>query len=161
MSKSHHPFVWASTGPSPALLRHPFHRLAVRFINARILASVVLWWPDGTAVEIQSDMVDITDTLEIGVLHFSAVRKLNAGHSEQFFDVSPRFTEKFTASRLLIKESGITAESGIAFESNNGKRVIVVAGSIPFTLAVLGISDTLKQFQPEYELGGYAQKPLG
>jgi hypothetical protein len=160
LSKTHYPFVWGSTAPSPAILKRPFQRLAVRFINARILSSVVLWWPDGTALEIQSDMVDVADRLEVGVLHFSAVRALNKSYSEQVFEVSPRFTEKLTVSRLLIKESGTTAESGIAFESNNGKRVIVVAGSAPFTLAVLGISDTLKQFQPEYELGGYAQKAL-
>ena len=61
--------------------------------------------------------------------------------------------------KLVIEESGTTAESGVILKAGR-EELIVVAGAFPYTLAVGGTMDIPFEFGPEYPLERYIRIPL-
>ena len=119
--------------------------------------SVVLWRTDGSGLTVSSKMHDIAPRCEIGVLNFTRGRF--STEDTKVINLESTFHGNITASKLVINESGTSAESGIILEAG-GKELIVVAGGFPFTLAVSGLNIEALDFQPEYPLDSYVRIPL-
>ena len=63
-------------------------------------------------------------------------------------------------TKLIIHESGTSAESGLILKASNGDELVIVAGAYPYSLAVLGVPPIPYIFEPEYEIGHYTRVPI-
>ncbi len=118
---------------------------------------VILWDKQGTGLRIESQMHDVAQRTEVGVLRFSRADESNIRSGE--VKLPEEFALKTWPFLLTITESGVTAESGLVLKGALGGEVIVVAGAFPGTLTILG-STVAEPFDPEYALSAYNRSAL-
>jgi hypothetical protein len=147
------PFVWNSEKSLAHELTRPFHNFSLWIATHRRPISLTFWRQDGSGIRIQSQMYDIAERLEVGVLTFDLVNSQLP--DEQMFDLPKKIESSITATKLFIVESEHMAESGIILTGQNGSEIIVLAGVYPYTIAVQGIIDLPHVFEPEYPLADY------
>jgi len=148
------PFVWTEPKPLGVELGIPIKSISVEFLQ-RWPQRVTLWRSDGTGIRIHSEMVDLAERIEVGVLHFDCVVSPSA--REIFAEISPAFTTALTVSKLVIVESGANVESGIVLGTGSGEEIVVVANAFPCNLAICGLPSITEIFEPEYPLDGYTR----
>jgi hypothetical protein len=102
-------------------------------------------------------MHDVAERIEVGVLSFSDV--LMPDDNEVFID-TPAFLDRIEPSKLTIKESGFSAESGIVLRASNGEAIVLLAAAYPYGLAVQGLLREPYLFRPEYSLEHYISTPM-
>jgi len=120
-------FVWAEATPLAAELSKPIRRVSVEFENANFgPVSATLLRPDGTGLRLYSQVHDVAEKIEVGVLNFERVSA--PGPSETIVEVAPAFHHEIAVSKLVIFESGTSAESGVVLRANNGEEIVIVAG---------------------------------
>ena len=150
-----HLFTWSeSTGLAQRLFK-PVKRMSIRTAAHGRPISVTLWHSDGTGLLIQSTMRDVAERREVGVLDFAIAGV--AEDDEKNLDIPASFISGVKASKLVINESGKTAESGIVLEASDGQEIVVVAGAYPYSLAVSSLSSMPHGFEPEYPLETYTR----
>jgi hypothetical protein len=97
---------------------------------------VTLWRSDGTGLRVRSEMHDVAERREVGVLRFSHV--LAPASNASLMNVAPALNRELTVSKLIIEEAGTSAESGVILKGDDGDEMIIVAGVEPYCLAILG-----------------------
>lgn len=112
-----------------------------------------LWRLDGTGIRIQSNMNDISERAEVGVLAFALVKASEPDEIKKKLPSS--FKSPSRVSKLVITEQYCEAESGVVLTAADGKEIIIVAGAYPHTLAIDGIVSQPHIFEPEYPLAEY------
>jgi hypothetical protein len=151
-------FEWKEQGTLASELGKPLKQLSVAFGPTVRPMSIDLWRPDGTGLRIRSEMHDVAERTEVGVLHFSFAPA--RGTDATILELPSSFCEQVAASKLLIEESGTTAESGVIL-SAGGERITIVAAVGPYCLAVTGLKELQDVvFDPEYPLGSYKRLDL-
>jgi hypothetical protein len=120
--------------------------------------NATLWRADGTGIRIQSKMHDIAERKEVGILGFSYV-SFPSEH-EKIIDVRSMFGFELIVSKLIIHESGASAESGIVIKSTAGHEILIVVGAMPYSLAVSGVLRGSHIFEPEYPIDHYENVPI-
>jgi hypothetical protein len=70
------------------------------------------------------------------------------------------FQDEIAISKLIIHESGTSAESGVILKASNGDEIVIVAGAYPCSLAVYGILSLPNIFKPEYPIDRYTRVPI-
>ena len=148
------PFVWTELKPLSAELGIPIDSISVEFLQ-RWPQCVTLWRSDGTGIRIHSEMVDLAERIEVGVLHFDCVVSPSA--DEVFAELAPAFGTGFTVSKLVIAESGASVESGIVLTARSGDEIVVVANAFPCNLAIRGVPSITEIFEPEHPLDTYTR----
>jgi hypothetical protein len=118
---------------------------------------VTLWRSDATGLRVCSEMHDI-ERIEVGVLHFSFVA--TPSDDETYVDVSSAFHHELTVSKLVMHESGTSAESGLMLVSGNGEHIVVIAAASPYHIAAYGLSDSTDAIASEYPLDRYVRAPI-
>jgi hypothetical protein len=103
-------------------------------------------------------MHDVGERLELGVLAFDLVT--SPYPDECFIDLSEGFDSHILCSKLIISESGSTAESGVILSGSGRSQIVVVAGAYPCSLGVDGVIDLPHVFEPEYPLDDYVKVPV-
>jgi len=103
-------------------------------------------------------MHDVAERREVGVLNFEQVSE--PMRDETIADAAPAFQGEITASKLIIRESGASAESGVVLKAGNGEEIVIVAGAHPYQLAVLGVLSLPDMFYPEYPIDRYLRAPI-
>jgi hypothetical protein len=152
-------FVWAESSPLAGELSKPIRRVSEQFENANFgPTTATLWRPDGAGLSLYSQMHDVAEKIEVGVLNFE--RASAPGPNETIVDVAPAFQGEIAVSKLVIFESGTSAESGVVLRASNGEEIVIVAGAFPCTIAVFGVGPMPHIFEPEYELDRYTRVPL-
>ncbi len=119
---------------------------------------VTLWRQDGTGLRLSSEMHDVAERKEVGVLQFRSVS--SPKDSETVVDVPSAFNGPLRAFKLVIKESGVIAESGIVLKGSDGSQIVVVPAAFPHLLAIQGLLPASYSFDPEYPLDQYSQIPM-
>ena len=119
---------------------------------------VTLWRSEDTGLRMYTEMHDVAERREVGVLHLEQVSTPQP--DDRFVTVSPTFENEIIVSKLLIRESGVEAESGVVFTTRAGDEIVVVAGAHPYALAVRGVSTLPRIFEPEYPLDRYLRLPI-
>lgn len=109
-------------------------------------------------MRLRTDMHDVADRTEVGVLNFEQVSSHRP--DERIADVASAFQSEIAVSKLIIHESGTSAESGLILKARNGDEIVIVAGAYPYSLAVLGLPPMPHIFEPEYEIGHYTRVPI-
>jgi len=151
-------FSWAEPTSLAAELARPLKQVFVEFMPHGEPITLTLWRSNNTGLRIQSEMHDVVERREVGVLSF-------AYNSEPPTEGKPVcvasvFERQISVSKLVIEESGTSADSGVVLEAAND-RIVIVAGVFPYTLAVSGLFVGPFVFQPEYPMEQYLRVPLG
>jgi hypothetical protein len=103
-------------------------------------------------------MHDVAERVEVGVLNFEPV--CTPAPDETMVDVALAFQGEVAVSKLVVFESGASAESGVVLRASNGKEMVIVAGVFPYSIAVLGMGSMPHIFEPEYQLDRYKRVPI-
>lgn len=151
-------FVWGHATSLAAELSMPIERVSVEFVIPHVGPnSVALWRSDGTGLRLFTEMHDVAARREVGVLNFEHASALRPG--ETVLGVAS-FHGPIVVSKLLIHESGTTAESGVVLKASSGGEMVIVAGAYPHSLAVLGVASLPHLFEPEYPIDLYTRVPF-
>jgi hypothetical protein len=131
-------FVWGEPTSLAAELSKPIKRVSVDFGVPNVgPCSVTLWRSDGTGLRMFTEMYDVAVKVKVGVLNFEQVSVPRP--DETIVDVAS-FQNGIGVSKLLIHESGTSAESSVILKARNGDEIVIVAGAYPYySLAVLGV----------------------
>src|SRR5580700_3820676 len=152
-------FRWAPATPLAAELSEPIKQISVVFVGSNVgPSSVTLWRYDGTGLRVYSQMHDVAERVEVGVLNFEPV--CTPAPDETMVDVALAFQGEVAVSKLVVFESGASAESGVVLRASNGKEMVIVAGVFPYSIAVLGMGSMPHIFEPEYQLDRYKRVPI-
>jgi hypothetical protein len=151
---NHLSFVWAGPTPLAVELSKPIKQISIG-LGVTISAPnfITLWRSDGTGLRMFSQMHDVAERIEVGVLNFEQVSAPQP--DETIADVASAFQGEIAVSKLIIHESGTTAESGVILKAGNGEEIVIVAGVYPYSLAVLGVASMPHIFHPEYKIDRY------
>jgi hypothetical protein len=149
------PFVWTELTPLVEELKKPIVHISVQFFKKRPMF-VTLWRPDGTGIKIQSEMFDVAERIEVGVLRFSYA-PFEHSAAESFAKIAPAFGSGSAVSKLVIVESATSVESGVIFSANDGNEIMIVANVWPCHLAVCGVQSITNDFEPEYPIDMYSR----
>jgi len=121
-------------------------------------SAVTLWRANGQGLTVSSEANDVALCLEIGVLRFRFRTRVDPG--EVFLKTPGAFARGTTPLKLLIKESGTTAESGLILTAPDGCQIFIVSGASPFTVAIRGDVDLTPEFNPEYPFDCYEKAAM-
>lgn len=151
-------FVWTGQTSLATELRKPLKGISIEFEPHGWPMFTTLWRQDGTGLRLHSQMHDVAERREVGVLQFEYVSSLK--NNETTVDLPSAFSRQVTACKLVIKESGVSAESGVVLKGDEGAKIIIVASSNPYFLALSGILSTPHIFEPEYPIDRYERVPI-
>lgn len=155
------PFEWRSTCSLRAELGKPITQISLEFaIPNSGPRSLTLWRSDKTGLRLYTEMHDVAERREVGVLSFEHVSAPSA--VEIFTDAAPAFQREIKLSKLIVQDSGMSAESGVVLATSTGDELVIVAGAYPYSLAVKGLNlpSMSTVFNPEYPLDQYVRVPI-
>ena len=152
-------FGWKEPEPLAGELAQPITRLSIEVAFHARPAYVTLWRPDTTGLLIHSDMQDVAERKDVGVLQFSRVYETET--QEIVIETPSVFRENLSIFKLAIEESGVQCESGVILQANSGDEIIIVAGVRPYSIAVRGVTWPAYTFEPEYPMEQYSRITLG
>jgi hypothetical protein len=150
-------FAWTGATSLAAELRKPIEQVSLEF-HHEIPMFITLWRSDGTGLRVFSQMHDVAERREVGVLNFKQVSERHAEQSVTQVPIS--FQGKIAAFKLTIHESGTTAESGVILKAANDDEITIVASVSPHLIAICGISAFPDVFKPEYPIENYMRVPI-
>jgi hypothetical protein len=152
-------FRWTGSTPLAAELSRPIKKVSLGpGITAAGPRFVTLWRSQEIGLRLYTEMHDVAERREVGVLNFEQVSAPRP--DETIADVAPAFQDKIVPCKLIIHESGTSAESGVVLKASNGDEIIIVAGVYPYSLAVSGVSSMPDIFKPEYPIDRYTRVPV-
>jgi hypothetical protein len=152
------PFEWSGSTSLATELARPLKQVSIESEPHGWPMFVTLWRSDGTGLRVRSEMHDVAERREVGVLRFNHV--LAPASNASLMDVASTLNRELTVSKLIIVESGTSAESGVTLKGDDGDEMIVVAGVKPYCLAISGLPSAPSKFEPEYPLDRYARVPF-
>lgn len=120
--------------------------------------AITLWHGLTGGTRIESEMHDLAERVEVGVL--SATRVSSPAETEESLEVPIEFSGHLRLEKMFIDVQLHRLESGIALISQNGSELVVVAGAYPYSIAIRGLGDAPHRFEPEYPLGTYLRFPV-
>ncbi len=151
-------FGWQKQESLSEELAQPIARLSLEFAFHGRPVYATLWRPDGTGLLVHSDMHDLAERIEVGVLQFGRVFAPEA--QEIIVETPSAFRDRLLVIKLTIEESGTRSESGIVLQAKSGAEILIVAGAQPYSIAVRGVEWPDSTFEPEYELDRYQRTPI-
>ena len=142
-------FEWAGLTPLVLELSKPLKQISVDEFHGRPV-SVTLWRQDGTGLRLSSQMHDVAERAEVGVLRFEYASLPKDG--ETVVAIASAFNGHITVFKLVIHESGTSAESGIVLKASDGGEIVVVPNVYPYFLALAGGASAVR-FRPGVSSG--------
>jgi hypothetical protein len=150
-------FEWSESASLANEVSRPLKQASLIFGPHARLGFITLWRLDGVGVKVRSEMHDVAERRELGVLCFSYALALES--EATVLAAPPAFHGHVLASKLLIEESGTTAESGLILKADR-EEIVIVASADPYCLAVKGLEGMTNGFEPEYPLDSYKRVDL-
>jgi hypothetical protein len=149
-------FQWAGATSLAAELSKPIKQVSIASVITQSGPRfATLWRSDETGLRLYSQMHDVAERREVGVLNFEQVSAPRPG--EAIAEVASAFQGEIEVSKLIIHESGTSAESAVVLRASSGDEIVIVAGAGPCFLAVLGVVSMPHIFEPEYQLDRYTR----
>ena len=128
-------------------------------------ALITLWYSDGHGVAIHSDMQDIADRLEVGVLSLERVQEEATSSSIAFPRPGAPRTISFTVPatlnqvwKLKITEAETTCESGLRIALADARELIILPSGRPCFLSIFVDNHLVTASNPEYDVTDYEQE---
>lgn len=151
-------FIWTEPVSPETVSRWPRSKISVQLGVAERPIGITFWNPAGLGLQIWSEIEDIAERTEVGVLAFSLVSESEP--DEIFTDFEISLDESKDLKKMVIEESGSKCESGLCIETMDGREIIIVAGVYPYSLAIKGVISIPYIFEPEYDLDRYDRFPF-
>ena len=153
-------FTWNGDTSLARELRRPLQKVSMGFSHSAWGPdTLTLWRDDSSGIKVFSQMHDIAERDEIGVLCFELVTA--ADSDEVTFDVSGGFNCELQAFKLILNREGTRAECGLAIRGSMRDEIVIIPNAGPCHLAVAGLpSSNPHIFEPEYDLDSYIRAPF-
>jgi hypothetical protein len=152
------PFVWEESTSFGDELSGPVKQVFLEFGPHGWPMFVTFWRFDETGLRLHSEMHDVAERIEVGVLSFSRISTPPV--DKTIVDAASAFSREITAFKLVIEESDTIAESGVVLKAGSDE-IVVVASARPCMLAVSGVSlPAPHMFEPEYPIDRYIRVPV-
>lgn len=152
-------YRWEGQAPLAIEVTKPIRQASIESFGPLGLPHLlILWRSDGSGLRIYSEMHQIAERMEIGVLCFEYMKSPSG--SEVMLPIAPEFDQQLDAFKLVVSESGVKAESGILLRAVNGSEIAIVAGGFPLTIAVKGMVEQPHIFEPEYPMEDFERFPI-
>jgi len=148
-------YGWDGADPLAVELTKPITHVSIEFEPHGKPMYITLWRRDGSGLQVHSELREIAERMEIGVLCFTHVKSPSVG--EVVLCIAPEFDEQVDAFKLVAYESGTEAESGIVLRARNGSEITIVAAAFPFMIAINGVGQRPHIYEPEYPLDSYVR----
>ena len=142
-------------------LKKPAVRCSIRFMSENILQAITFWDAEGKGITIQSEMIDLAERTEVGVVVLSMATSLASGEIE--IQVEEFFGKALEPFSLVVKEADHAVESGLCLSYGEGcaDELVIVAGACPYSIAIDGLmSPGVPKFTPEYPMDRYSRLPI-
>jgi len=124
-------FAWAEPASLAAELARPLKQVFVEFTSHGEPIALTLWRSDDSGLRIHSEMHDVAERREVGVLSFAYNSEPPTEGKAVY--VASAFERHISVYKLVIEESGTSAESGVVLEAANDQ-IVIVAGVFPSRL---------------------------
>jgi hypothetical protein len=152
-------YWWEGPNPLAVEVAKPIRMVSIESFGPLNMPHLLtLWRPDGSGLRIHAEMRQIAEKMEIGVLCFEHSKSPSG--NEVMLPIAPEFDQQLDAFKLVVHESGVTAESGILLRARNGSEIAIVAGAFPLTIAVKGVVEQPHIFEHEYPVEDYECLPI-
>lgn len=152
-------FGWEGSGRLLEILTGPFSRVSTPSGSEKFLFAIKFWLRTGRSFTVYSEMHDLHEREEVGVLKFVETTGISFDKKELAFDMSG--VSVAYVNKLVVYEKGFgSIDCGVSLHLGDGAEIVVVAGSFPCSIAVRGIPGLSNKFDPEYPLGRYKREPL-
>lgn len=151
-------YGWVGADPLAVEVAKPVIRVSIEFEPHGKPMYITLWRPDGSGLRVHSEVREIAERMEVGVLCFTYRESPSDG--EVTFPVDPEFDQQVDAFKLVVNESGVRAESGILLRAKSGSEITIAAAAFPFMIAVNGVVERPQIFEPEYPMEDFERLPF-
>jgi hypothetical protein len=151
-------YRWEGPDPLAVEVAKPIRRVSIEFEPHGIPMYITLWRPDRSGLRVHSEAYAIAERMEVGVLHFTHFKSPSG--NEVFLPINPEFNERVDAFKLVVREAGVKAESGILLKAKNGSEITIAASASPFMIAVNGVIERAHIFEPEYPMEDFERLPF-
>jgi len=148
-------FRWDGTSPLDSVLKQSIKAVSLT-MRGITPGALTLWHAGGSLLDIYTEMIDLDEHREAGVLVFEEVYQVPPYQHIIRFDANP--LEIKNVHRLIVEEDGDRlVEAGIILEALDHKPISIIAGSFPCSLAIDGLFDFPRVFDTEYEMDAYVR----
>jgi hypothetical protein len=151
-------YGWEGPNPLAVEITKPITHVSIYFDEHGRPMDITLWRADGSGLTVFSEMHDIAERMEIGVLRFEQYKSLPG--SRVTLPIAPEFGQRVDAFKLSVNESGVKAESGILLRAKGGSEITIVAAAMPCFIAIKGVVEQPHIFEPEYPIENYERLPI-
>jgi hypothetical protein len=151
-------YKWEVPGPLALEVSKPIKHVSIEFTPHGMPIYITLWRPDGSGLQIHSELREVEERVEIGFLCF---RHLHSPLGiEVMLPIDPEFDHQVDAFKLVVHDSGARAESGILLVARNGSEITIAAAAYPFMIAIQGVIERPHIFEPEYFMEHFERVPI-
>jgi hypothetical protein len=154
--KESFPFLLVNMCSLFNILKAGFKGYSTDFKRVGGTTNVYLFLTTGEIVKIYSEMHNIDDWNEIGLLVFEEIKSCKYS---KMIPLGPDWENIVSIERLVLDKKEFSAESGILFRSETGGEFLVVTSANVDTLAVRA-PFSYHEFLPENDLWAYSYIPL-
>jgi hypothetical protein len=151
-------YGWEGADPLAIEVAKPIKQVSIEFEPHGKPMYITLWRPDGRGLRVHSEVREIAERMEVGVLCFTHLESSSGG--ETMFSIDPEFNRQVDAFKLVVHESGVRAESGILLKAKSGSEITITAAAFPFMIAVIGVVERPHIFEPEYPMEDFERLPI-
>jgi hypothetical protein len=151
-------YVCEGADPLAVEVAKPIKHVSIEFDPHGKPMYITLWRPDGSGLRVHSEVREIAERMEVGVLCFTHLKSPSGG--ETVFLIDPAFNREVDAFKLVVQESGVKAELGILLKAKSGSEITITAAAFPFMIAVNGVVERPHIFEPEYPMEDFERIPL-
>jgi len=152
-------FGWDGPGRLVDVLKGPFTKISTPADYGKPIFALKLWSQDGRVLVIYSEMHDLYDREEVGVLKFSEALSAPSGERELSFDGG--MVVVASISKCTAAEAGYgVIDCGVVLHVTGRDDIVITAGNFPCSIAVKGIPGLTEEFDPEYPVDRYRCEPM-
>lgn len=152
-------FGWSGPGSLRDALTGELTKISTPSKHGEPIFAVRLWFQDGRVLSINSEMHDLGDREEVGVLAFSEMLTIPPGDNDFFLPEQNRVVA--AVEGLFVSELGFdSVECGIALHFGDGREVVIAAGNFPCSIVIKGMDGLIAEFDPEYPTERYRRRTV-
>ena len=151
-------YGWEGPHPLAVEITKPITHVSIYFDEHGRPMDITLWRTDGSGLTVFSEMHDIAERMEIGVLRFEQTKSLKGNRVT--LPIGAEFRQRVDAFKLSVHESGVMAESGVVLRAECDSEITIVAAAMPCFIAIKGVVEQPHIFEPEYPIENYERVPL-
>jgi len=153
-------FIFKGARDGKALIERGFSSMSVVRSSSRRTQPRLLFIEsnEGQRLMIGSEPIDYAEREELGVLVFDT--DAEGSRYERLLPLDKSFCGPNRLEKLIYRDKDVEAESGLVIISSTGKQITIMAGDMPYSLAIKGPFEGKEyDFVPELDFSAYTRVP--